>query len=615
MDNTLQSHLMSTTLKRSLHPLLFRFLITGAGCSACLLVLQPRIALGFQKKGPNVLFIAVDDLRTELGCYGVPEIQTPNIDALADSGMLFERAYCQVAVCNPSRVSLLTGLRPDESRVWDLVTRFRETIPDTVTLPQHFKSHGYRTISFGKIFHNPWPDNTSWSEPHSWPSSSSLWSAEARQKLMEWRKERAEEGLPAAKIRRMRAQATEAVNVPDKQHIDGAIAEQAIAEMKKLARQDAPFFLAVGFVRPHLPFVVPRKYWDRYSRDDIPLAPESPVQEGNVRPGGAPVFAMNTMYELRDYLDFANSPRPQEGSLTIDQQRRLRHGYYAAVTFIDALVGRLLTQLTTLKLDQETIVVLWSDHGWKLGEHNSWCKQTNYEVDTRVPLIIRVPEMAGNGTRTSAPVELIDLYPTLCELTGLPVSESLSGTSLVPLLAARSGSVKSAAFSQFRRFDSGRPLMGYAMRTKKYRYVEWQDRRTHEVVATELYDHDSDPSESVNVASLPEHKALLSDLHRQMWQTLPTPPDYEPPPPRRPQLTIRNQAKQSLSLFWLRPDGSPKESGVIPPGKELTTSTTIGHHFELRGSAGFLKKLTVQRQQQVIVIKPGRKRDTPGGEK
>jgi len=465
-----------------------------------------------------VLFLAVDDLRPELGCYGVEGVHSPQIDRLAGSGVVFQRAYCQVAVCNPSRVSLLTGLRPDTTRVWDLVTRFRETIPDAVTLPQQFRKHGYHAVSYGKIFHNPWPDNDSWDEPHRWPEQARLWSDEAKQRLAEFRRQMREEGKSAAAVRRMRAPAVEIVDYPEEEHIDVAIAEQGLKAMRRLAKRDEPFFLAVGLIRPHLPFVVPRDYWELYEREAIPLA------QDRFLPRGAPRFAINTMYELRDYLDYAAAPDPRAGSLDESRQRELKHGYLASVSLIDAQVGRLLDQLDALDLADETIVILWGDHGWKLGEHNSWCKQTNYEVDTRVPLILRVPGAKANGRSTRALVELVDVYPTLCEAAGLPIPDELEGASLAPLLHDAKAAVKKAAFSQFRRRHRDGERMGYAMRTDRYRYVEWIDRNDGSIADRELYDHEGDPRESVNLADEADQAERVQKLSAQLWRTLPPPP-------------------------------------------------------------------------------------------
>ncbi len=501
---------------------------------------------------PNVLFIAIDDLRPELGCYGEDKIHSPNVDRLASSGLTFKRAYCQLAVCNPSRVSIMTGLRPDSTKVWDLATRFRHTIPDAVTLPQKFKKHGYHAVSFGKVFHNPWPDNDSWSKPHAWPKKSRLWSEDAKRRLAAFKEKMRATGKPEKAIERMRAIAAEIVDLPDDQHIDGAIAGQALAAMRRLAKQDKPFFLAAGFIRPHLPFVVPRKYWEMYDAAAIPLAAKPAL------PKDAPAFAMNTMYELRDYMDFYGTPTPQHGSLSEEQQRRLKHGYYASVSFIDALVGRLLDELEALELADNTIVALWGDHGWKLGEHNSWCKQTNYEIDARVPLIIRAPNAKANGRKTAALVELVDVYPTLCELAGLPVSERLEGRSMAPLLSTPDQPWKRAAFSQFRRRDGETQLMGYSMRTDRYRYIEWQDRRTREVVATELYDHENDPLEAANIAGQQQNKALLAKLSRQMWATLPPPPKFSAAKPSRHQ-----QRPGPNIVFCMADDWSWPHAGIL----------------------------------------------------
>jgi len=495
----------------------------------------------------NVLFIAIDDLRPELGCYGADQVRSPNIDRLAASGVVFERAYCQLAVCNPSRVSLLTGLRPDSTKVWDLATRFRHTIPDAVTLPQWFKQQGYHTVSYGKIFHNPWPDNTSWSEPHAWPANSRLWSPDAKRELVRFKEDMRRAGKPERAINRMRAAATEMIDTPDAQHIDGAIAEQALTALRRLADRDQPFFLAAGFVRPHLPFVVPKKYWDMYEADSITLAPDAALPEN------APAFAMNTMYELRDYMDFLGTPKPDAGPLSDAQQRRLKHGYLASVSFIDALVGRLLAELDTLGLADDTIVVLWGDHGFKLGEHNSWCKQTNYEIDTRVPLIIRAPKAVAG--RSEALVELLDVFPTLCELAGLPAPETLEGRSMAPLLSEPDQPWKTAAFSQFRRRDGQRQLMGYAMRTDRYRYVEWQDRRSREVVATELYDHLVDASETTNLAQRKSNAELLVRLRQQLWATLPAPPEF---PAKQP----ADDSRPNI-VFCMADDWSWPHAGIL----------------------------------------------------
>ncbi len=351
--------------------------------------------------------------------------------------------------------------------------------------------------------------------------------------------------------------------------------------MRKLAKQDQPFFLAAGFVRPHLPFVVPRKYWELYDADAIPGAANPFL------PQDAPSFAMNTMYELRDYLDFAGTPTPTQGPLEEAQQRRLKHGYYASVSFIDTLIGRLLAELESLNLADNTLVVLWGDHGWKLGEHNSWCKQTNYEIDARVPLIIRVPQAKGNGQSSDALVEFVDVYPTLCDLAGLPLPQHLEGKSLSPLIANPDQGFKQAAFSQFRRQDGDVSLMGYAMRTDRYRYIEWQDRRTGEVVATELYDHKSDPGENKNIAGQASGKPLLAELSKQMWTTLPAPPKYVPPKPKRPRKSTslgRSGVQRPNIVFCMADDWSWPHAGILGDPVVKTPSfdrvAKEGVHFE-----------------------------------
>jgi arylsulfatase A-like enzyme len=318
---------------------------------------------------PNVLFIAMDDMRCDLGCYGAKHVRSPNLDALAASGVLFTRAYCQQAVCNPSRVSLMTGLRPDFTLVWDLTTDFRTTVPGAVTIPQHFRTHGYRAVAFGKIFHNTFPDDASWDEPTVYVGGAVAYSPDNRRRLAEFKGVMKAAGRPQAAIDRMRGPATEVQDQPDEMNFDGKQTTAAIAKLKTLAAGKGPFFLAVGYIRPHLPFISPKKYWELYDRSTIPLAANQflprgapPVAFGDVSLGG--------FYELRGYMDYADAPSPFDRPLTEAQQRELRHGYYASVSFVDAQIGRLLAALDRLGLAGNTVVVLWSDRGWKLGEHN-----------------------------------------------------------------------------------------------------------------------------------------------------------------------------------------------------------------------------------------------------
>jgi iduronate 2-sulfatase len=449
----------------------------------------------------NVLFIAVDDLRNELGCYGVQGIRSPNIDQLAARGTTFDRAYCQQAVCSPSRSSLLTGCRPDTTKVYDLVTHFRKSLPDVVTLPQYFKNHGYFTRSVGKIYHPGFDDKPSWSEPA--PRVNRPTYALEENKALVARKTAAAAGkqfaAPSARSNAMKGPAYECADVPDNTYSDGAIADAAI-EMLREAK-DKPFFLAVGFLKPHLPFVAPKKYWDLYRRDGIPMAPNP------FPPQDAPRIALSNWGELRAYEDI-----PQVGPLTDEQAQTLKHGYYACVSYMDAQLGRVLAELDRLGLREQTVIVLWGDHGWKLGEHGEWCKHTNFENDTHAPLICCAPGQKAAGRHSPALVEFVDIYPSLCELAGLPLPSHLEGTSFAPLLDAPQRSWKKAAFSQYPR---GGGVMGYSMRTDRYRLTRWLNRNEAEV-ARELYDHQKDPQENVNIADRPENREVVEELTKQM---------------------------------------------------------------------------------------------------
>lgn len=479
---------------------------------------------------PNVLFIVVDDLRPELGCYGNTTIKSPNIDALAKSGMQFNRAYCQDAVCSPSRSSCLTGMRPDTTKVWDLQTHFRVALPDVVTLPQLFKNNGYFVQGMGKIYHGQLDDAPSWSVPvkrppaklYALPENLALNNRKSTGEPEDYRLPKSLENTKPAGDEiagdvqssrfNSRGPAFECADVPDNTYEDGKLADLAVSTLREISRKPDPFFLAVGFIKPHLPFVAPKKYWDLYDPAKIELAPNP------FRPKGAPDYAILPGGEMRLYHDIPKSRIPD------DLARQLKHGYYACVSYTDAQVGKVLAELDRLNLRSNTIVILWGDHGWKLGEHDAWCKHSNVENDTHAPLILSAPGMKNNGARTDALVEFVDIYPTLAELAGLPLPEKLEGTSLRPLLDDPKRTWKPAAFSQYpRNLSGGRHLMGYSMRTDRYRFTRWVQRDDHSKVdAVELYDHQTDPQENTNIANDPANQELVKQLTGQWlagWQT------------------------------------------------------------------------------------------------
>ena len=450
----------------------------------------------------NVLFVAVDDLRPELGSYGTKGILSPNIDALAARGTAFDRAYCQQAVCSPSRTSLLTGCRPDTTKVYDLQTHFRKNLPNVITLPQHFRNHGYTTFSLGKIFHGGLDDKPSWSRPPG-KARQPMYALEANKELVA-KKRAAIKGktfrTPSARYNAMTGPAYECADVPDSTYSDGVIADEAIAALRKM--KDEPFFLAVGFLKPHLPFIAPKKYWDLYDREKIPMAANP------FAPKDAPKIALTNWGELRAYHDI-----PRVGPLTDEETRTLKHGYYACVSYMDAQLGRVLSELDRLGLRDNTVVILWGDHGWKLGEHAMWCKHTNFEIDARVPLICSAPNQKAAGKHSTALVEFVDIYPTLCELAGLPLPEHLEGNSFAALLDNPDLSGDPTAISQYPRGN----IMGYSMRTDRYRFTLWQKREApHETVAVELYDHETDPNENANIAADPGNAKLIKELTAQL---------------------------------------------------------------------------------------------------
>jgi len=452
----------------------------------------------------NILFIAVDDLRPELGCYGHSQIISPNIDRLAQEGTLFQRAYCQQAVCAPSRNSLMTGLRPDAIGIYDLYTNFRTKVPNVVTLPQHFKNNGYRAETVGKIYHTGhgnYDDTLSWSVPK--------WSVAPVEYINSGDTVRANGSYPTIDGKKIPWLASTA---PDSNFIDTRTTNRAIERLAEL--KDQPFFLAVGYVKPHLPFVAPKKYWDLYDPNDI----EIPDQD---EPEGMPVVALHQFGELRKYHGI-----PAEGPLTEEQARNMIHGYYASVTHVDAEIGRLLTELNNLGIADNTVVILWGDHGWKLGEYGSWCKHTNFELDTRVPLIVKSPFISPNGAQSLALVEFVDIYPSLCELASLPLPEHLQGDSFVSLMQDPGQEGKVAALSQYPRgpnlgYDRKKEIMGYSIRTPDYRYTRWQHYENPDsVVAVELYDHRQSPVAEINLASDPDYRENIEELDQLLTNLL-----------------------------------------------------------------------------------------------
>lgn len=426
----------------------------------------------------NVLFFLVDDLRPNLGCYGDPKAHTPHIDRLAERGIVFTNAYCQQAICSPSRTSMLTGMRPDETGVYDLQTHFRTAVPDAVTLPQSFKNQGYFVASTGKIFHNSklTRDPVSWTRVAPFPGNRTY-------------------VLPENRGGKGKQAITETAEVPDTAYADGKIAEAAIGLLAEASQKEEPFFIAVGFIKPHAPFCAPKRYWDLYDRSAFAVTDRG-------RPLGSPDLAFHQWQELRGYKDV-----PEAGSLPMGQEQTILHGYYACISYVDAQIGKVLDELEALGMSEQTVVVLWGDHGYHLGEQDLWCKSTNFELATRVPLIVSAPGMAGNGKKAGAMVESVDIYPTLNDLCGIERTAVLSGISLKPLLEDPSARWEYPAFSQFVRpyqaaiHGKNTPEhMGYSVRVPGWRCTYWYDMNNGTVVARELYRLDDQDIEKENLA-------------------------------------------------------------------------------------------------------------------
>jgi len=444
----------------------------------------------------NVLMIAVDDLRPELNCYGQSYMKTPHMDALAASGVRFDRAYCQVAVCGASRASLLSGCRPETTGCWDYRTLMRTKMPDVLSLPQHFRQSGYETTFIGKVYHSPSDDPQGWSVRAD--DLAPRDKAKGKGYLNTARGKRvAHPGNPKLK----HGPSTEnGGDVADDAYSDGHNADRAITMMEKLSTGEKPFFLAVGFVKPHLPFNAPGKYWDMYDRDEIKIPVRRDVIDGVSYSGSG-------WGELKNYPDIPRDVKFLDDAKTLE----LIHGYRAATSYTDAQVGKLIAGLDRLAIRDNTIVVLWGDHGWYVGDFGDWCKHTNYEIATRVPLIVSAPGVEG-AQQTDALTELVDLYPTLCELSGLEVPEHCQGTSFRKVLTEPTMKWKDAAFSQYKKSIRGKLILGTSVRTQRYRYTQWREIKTGTLDAVELIDFQKDPGATRNVADQAEYKNDLKEL-------------------------------------------------------------------------------------------------------
>ena len=436
---------------------------------------------------PNVLFIVVDDLRTELPIYGQDHIQAPHIDRLASEGVVFANAYANVPVCGASRASLMSGLRPTRTRFVGYDARIDEDAPDAVPLHAFLKAEGYHTESMGKVLHHKNDIEEGWTVPP--------WSAQdgvPRERATGFRNYQSPENIAAFR-RDGVGPATESLDLPDNAYFDGQTADRAVAALERLATGDQPFFLAVGFVKPHLPFTAPKKYWDLYEREAIELAGVGTMPEG------IPDEARHSFGELRRYSDVPDDPRePVDDELA----RKLRHGYYASVSYADAQVGRVLDKLRELELDASTIVVLIGDHGWSLGEHGLWAKHSPFDVATRTVAVMRVPGFAETGTARGL-VEFVDIYPTLVDLLGLEPPVHLQGQSFAALLADAEAPGKEAVFPRWKNAD--------VVKTGRYALTTWTNNQGR-VVAEMMFDHDADRDETVNIVQDTAHALTRREL-------------------------------------------------------------------------------------------------------
>lgn len=455
---------------KKLIPLLFVFAFFLVNCS------QVQ-----QDKKTNVLFIVMDDLRPEINTFGVQKINTPNMDQLAAESAVFERAYCNIPVCGASRASLMSGIRPGRFRFLSYPDYLNDHYPGAKSIPRVLKENGYTTISNGKIFHQKKDEQSAWDEIWASPKANGLdYLTKENTDLLENAEARGDNkrGLPY-----------ESAEVEDAAYRDGKMTLKILEDLRKFKKSGEPFFLTAGFHKPHLPFNAPKKYWDMYNRDDFEL----PVNYQ--QPSSTPRVAYHNSGELRHYYSV-----PEKGLVSEDMAKKLIHGYYACVSYVDAQLGLIMNELKSTGLDKNTVVVLIGDHGWNLGNHQLWNKHCNFETSLRTPLIVKVPGVAGQ--RIDKIVEFVDIFPTITELTSVPSPETLNGESLLPLLKKESRQ-KDFAIAQWGK--------GLTLVKDNYFYTEWFDNDDN-ITDRMLFDHQTDPNELNNLAEKPEYTELVSEL-------------------------------------------------------------------------------------------------------
>ncbi|MGJ8683634.1 MAG: sulfatase [Nonlabens sp.] len=470
-----------------------RFLIF-ISCILCLTACEKAVE---EKQSPNVLLLYMDDLRPELSSYGADYIKSPNIDALAASGMQFNNAYCNVPVCGASRASMLTGMLPTRKRFLNYNTFVEKETPDVITLPQLFKNNGYTTISNGKVYHHLDDRENDWDEvyrPYAFDKNDqNLKPTDYWQSL--WKDYHNPENT-AEYLATNTGPAYESAAVADSVYIDGLMTEKVIRDLKKLEKTAKPFFLTAGFIAPHLPFNAPKKYWDLYNRDSI-KQPEN----YNYIPKNAPKMSISNWPEMRAYSNI-----PMQGQVSDSVALDLIHGYYATVSYTDALIGKILSQLKESGLDKNTIVILVSDHGYNLQEHTQWAKFTNYKTSTRVPLIISYPGMENKGMTTKALTDLIDIYPTLADLCDLKIPENqLDGVSLK--LVLENPRLPGKDYVLIKKGN------GFSIQTAQYSYTEFLKKDNDSIMARMLYNHNTDLDENVNIVNDPAFAKAKQELN------------------------------------------------------------------------------------------------------